>query len=72
MDEGFADMLLWAFILSVTQSIAQLVVDGYRRNQDHPLQEIANAFALLHQEAMHDVVDALQNIADRGSDDDGE
>jgi hypothetical protein len=72
MDEGFADMLLWAFILSVTQSIAQLVVDGYRRNQDHPLQEIANAFALLHQETMSDIVEALQNIADRGRDDDEE
>jgi hypothetical protein len=72
MDEGFADMLLWAFILSVTQSIAQLVVDGYRRNQDHPLQEIVNAFALLHQETMHDVVEALQTIAERGSDEDGE
>ena len=70
MDEGFADMLLWAFILSITQSIAGLVVDGYRRNQDHPLQEIANAFALLHQETMHEVVDALQTIAERGSDDD--
>jgi hypothetical protein len=36
------------------------------------LQEIANAFALLHQETMSDIVDALQNIADRGRDDDEE
>lgn len=72
MDEGFADMLLWAFILSITQSIAQLVVDGYRRNQDHPLQEIANAIALIHQEAMSEIVEALQTIAERGSDEDEE
>ena len=71
MDEGFADMLLWAFILSVTQSIAGLVVDGYRRNQYHPLQEIINAFVLIHQETMTSIADSLEHIAG-GADDDGE
>jgi len=69
MDEGFADVILWAFILSITQSIAGLVVDGYRRNQDHPLQEIVNAFVLIHQETMSSIAESLEQIASEEGED---
>jgi hypothetical protein len=66
---GFADLLVWSFLLAVTQSIAALVVDGYRRNQEHPLDELLRAVVLIHQEELLGIREALERIADRGEGD---
>jgi hypothetical protein len=66
---GFADLLVWSFLLAVTQSIAALVVDGYRRNQEHPLDDLLRAIALIHQEELPAIREALDRIAERGESD---
>jgi hypothetical protein len=66
---GFADLLVWSFLLAGVQSIAALVVDGYRRNQSHPLEELIHAIALMYQEELPAIREALERIAERGEGD---
>lgn len=65
IDGGFADLLLWAFLLALTQSLASIVIEGWRRNSDHPLDELLRAIALIHQEELPAIREALERIAEK-------
>lgn len=68
IDGGFADLLLWAFLLALTQSLASIVIEGWRRTGEHPLDELLRAIALIHQEELPAIREALERIAEKDDD----
>jgi hypothetical protein len=65
IDGGFADLLLWAFLLALTQSLASIVIEGWRRTGEHPLDELLRAIAFVHQEELPAIREALERIAEK-------
>lgn len=65
IDGGFADLLLWAFLLALTQSLASILIEGWRRTGEHPLDELLRAIALIHQEELPAIREAIERIAEK-------
>lgn len=75
IEMGFADMLVFTFIVGVAQSLAGVVVEAYRRQEEHPLDDALRAIAITMQEEIPKIRESLHLLAfkvDLNSDDEDE
>lgn len=71
MDEGsLSDVVLIAFILSVAQSVASLVVERFGRQEEHSVQEVLVALVTMLQDELQQTREVIESL--RGADDDEE
>jgi len=63
IEGGFADMLLWACLLSVAQAIGAVIVEKYRESQSSEEGDPLRAIAFLLQEELGRIADSLEEIA---------
>lgn len=70
MDEGtLSDMVLLAFILSIAQSVAGLVVERFGRSDEHSVQDVLAALVNMLQDEMQQTRETIERL---GGGDDGE
>lgn len=67
---GFADLVLLTFLLGVAQALASVVVEAYRKSNEHPLDEALRAIAFIMQEEMPKIRESLELMAITPEDDD--
>ena len=61
LEGGFADMLLWACLLSVAQAIGAIIVEKYHRSGQSDEGDPLKAIAFLLQEELGRIADALES-----------
>jgi hypothetical protein len=69
---GLADLLVITFILGVTHAIASLVVEAFRRSDEHPLDEALRVLAATMQDEMPKIRELLHLAILTGGDDEEE
>mgnify|MGYP001601184054 CR=1 FL=1 len=69
---GLADLLVVTFALGVTHAIAGLIVDVFRRQGEHPLDEALRAIAYSAQEELPRIREALELLALSGPEEEDE
>jgi len=65
IEGGFADLVLITFLLGVTQAISGVVVEAFRRNNEHPLEELIRALVLIHQEEIPKIAEAIEEAIEK-------
>ena len=66
VEGGFADMLLWACLLSVAQAIGAVLVDKYRQSNAQEEGDPLKAIAYVLQEELGRIADAAEERAAGG------
>lgn len=69
-DGSLSDIVLIAFILSLTQSIAGLVVERFGRSEEHSVQDLLGALITMLQDEMQQTRETIQELG--VADDDAE
>lgn len=69
-DGSLSDIVLIAFILSLTQSVAGLVIERFGRSEEHSVQELLAALITMLQDEMQQTRETIQELG--GADDDAE
>ena len=81
LEGGFADMLLWACLLSIAQAVGAVLVEKYHRSNQQEEGDPLKAIAYVLQEELGRIADAAEAKASGGGiqlimadddDDDGE
>ena len=68
MDElglGLADLMLLTFLVGMAQGLAGVILEAYRGNQDHPLDELLRALVLIHQEEIPKLREAIEELIEK-------
>jgi len=70
-DGSLSDIVLIAFILSLTQSIAGLVIERFSQSEEHSVQELLAALITMLQDEMQQTRETIKELG-VADDDQGE
>lgn len=70
-DGSLSDIVLIAFILSITQSVAGLIIERFGRSEEHSIQEVLAALVTMLQDEMQQTREVIQELG-VADDDQGE
>lgn len=70
-DGSLSDIVLIAFILSITQSVAGLIIERFGRYEEHSIQEVLAALVTMLQDEMQQTREVIQELG-VADDDQGE
>ena len=70
-DGSLSDIVLIAFILSITQSVAGLIIERFGRPEEHSIQEVLAALVTMLQDEMQQTREVIQELG-VADDDQGE
>jgi hypothetical protein len=66
---GLADLLVITFILGVTHALASMIVEAFRRSDEHPLDEALRVLAATVQDELPKIRELLHLAILTGGDD---